>query len=211
MVLRSKPEKVEERERTRLALLHATLSLASKHGFAGLGLREVARAADIAPTSFYRHFADVEELGLALVTELVRPMVESWSARVSSPTADARQAATTLAELALQGVHEQRALVRFMLAERVGAVASCRRALRALLGDLTTAVHHQLVDRLAASEGKRDEHELSAVSEAAVTVMLQGCDDALELPDGDTGATDKLRTRLETQLNRLLALSESAR
>jgi AcrR family transcriptional regulator len=32
-------------------------------------LREVAREAGIAPTSFYRHFADINELGLTLVDE----------------------------------------------------------------------------------------------------------------------------------------------
>lgn len=205
MVLRSKPEKVEERERTRHALMQATLSLAAKHGFAGLGLREVARGAGIAPTSFYRHFADMEELGLALVTEQVRPLVLRWTERAASPGNDARQAAATLVELALDSVQEERALVRFMLAERVGAVPSCRRALRVLLSELTQTVHAQLASRASAAKRARDEQELHAVSEAAVTLMLQGCDDALELPEGDPAAASKLQARLEAQLQRVLS------
>ena len=37
--------------------------------FASLSLREVTRKAGIAPNSFYRHFKDMEELGLTLVDE----------------------------------------------------------------------------------------------------------------------------------------------
>lgn len=64
-------EKKEEKERVRAALLRAALHLGSLHGFAGLGLREVARQAGIAPTSFYRHFSDMQELGAALIREPV--------------------------------------------------------------------------------------------------------------------------------------------
>ena len=59
MPMRPSPHKQEEKERVPLSLLDAALTLGATHGFASLGLREVARAADIAPTSFYRHFADM--------------------------------------------------------------------------------------------------------------------------------------------------------
>ena len=35
--------------------------------FASISLREVAKTAGLVPTSFYRHFGDMEELGLAMV------------------------------------------------------------------------------------------------------------------------------------------------
>ena len=38
--------------------------------FASISLREVAKTAGVVPTSFYRHFGDMEELGLAMVDEL---------------------------------------------------------------------------------------------------------------------------------------------
>ncbi len=41
----------------------------AERSFASLSLREVAREAGIAPTSFYRHFRDVDELGLTMVDE----------------------------------------------------------------------------------------------------------------------------------------------
>lgn len=41
--------------------------LASGRSFDTLSLREIAKLAGIAPTSFYRHFHDMEGLGLALI------------------------------------------------------------------------------------------------------------------------------------------------
>ena len=43
--------------------------LSAERSFASLSLREVSREAGIAPTSFYRHFRDVDELGLTMVDE----------------------------------------------------------------------------------------------------------------------------------------------
>ncbi len=59
----------ERKERTRQALLDSTLALAADRGFAALSLREIARAAGIVPTAFYRHFASLEDLGATLVDE----------------------------------------------------------------------------------------------------------------------------------------------
>ena len=62
--------RAEQKLRTRRALMDAALALLSAdRGFGSLSLREVAREAGIAPTSFYRHFAELDELGLALVDE----------------------------------------------------------------------------------------------------------------------------------------------
>ena len=47
----------------------ATAALASGRSFDTLSLREIAKLAGIAPTSFYRHFHDMEGLGLALIEE----------------------------------------------------------------------------------------------------------------------------------------------
>lgn len=60
----------QQKEKTRRAIIEAALSqLSADKSFASLSLREVAREANIAPTSFYRHFKDMEELGLTLVDE----------------------------------------------------------------------------------------------------------------------------------------------
>ncbi|WP_148864091.1 TetR family transcriptional regulator [Marinobacter fonticola] len=56
---------------TRDKLLDATLALVGKgRHFASLGIREVARQAEVVPTSFYRHFRNMDDLGLQLVDQL---------------------------------------------------------------------------------------------------------------------------------------------
>lgn len=60
----------EQKEKTRRAIIDAAISqLSAEQSFATLSLREVARQAGIAPTSFYRHFSDMEALGLTLIDE----------------------------------------------------------------------------------------------------------------------------------------------
>ncbi|MEB0040995.1 MULTISPECIES: TetR family transcriptional regulator [unclassified Pseudomonas] len=63
--------RAEQKQQTRHALLDAAHSLmASGRGFGSLSLREVAKTAGIVPTGFYRHFEDMDQLGLALVSEV---------------------------------------------------------------------------------------------------------------------------------------------
>jgi len=60
----------QQKEATRKKLLDAaSAQLASGRSFDTLSLREVAKLAGIAPTSFYRHFHDMQGLGLALIEE----------------------------------------------------------------------------------------------------------------------------------------------
>jgi AcrR family transcriptional regulator len=75
---RSRPRprtQAERRQHTRQALLDAALlAVESGESFDVLSLRSVARAAGIVPTAFYRHFASMDELGLALVDESFRTL-----------------------------------------------------------------------------------------------------------------------------------------
>jgi AcrR family transcriptional regulator len=71
------PRRTQEQRRrdTRQALLDAALVRIEAGGsFDSLSLRSVARAAGIVPNAFYRHFASMDELGLALVEESFRAL-----------------------------------------------------------------------------------------------------------------------------------------
>jgi|SRR3990167_2400401 AcrR family transcriptional regulator len=60
-----------QKQQTRQALMAAARTLMDGgRGFGSLSLREVTRTAGIVPTAFYRHFHDMDELGLALVAEV---------------------------------------------------------------------------------------------------------------------------------------------
>lgn len=71
-----KPLTQEERRRnTRQALLDAALlQMEAGEGFDSLSLRSVAKAAGVVPGAFYRHFANMDELGLALIEESFRTL-----------------------------------------------------------------------------------------------------------------------------------------
>ena len=65
-----KVSRKKQKAETRQKLMDATAAeLASGRSFDTLSLREVAKLAGIAPTSFYRHFHDMTGLGLALIEE----------------------------------------------------------------------------------------------------------------------------------------------
>ena len=62
--------RAEQKQQTRNNIMAAALKKMNEDkGFSSLGLREVTKEAGIAPASFYRHFKNMEELGLALVSE----------------------------------------------------------------------------------------------------------------------------------------------
>jgi AcrR family transcriptional regulator len=72
-----RPRRTQQQRRrtTRQALLDAALvRIEAGESFDSLSLRSVARAAGIVPNAFYRHFASMDELGLALVEESFRAL-----------------------------------------------------------------------------------------------------------------------------------------
>jgi len=63
----SRAELKEQKKKTSNALINAAIEICEEEGYASLSIRSVARKASIAPTSFYRHFRDIDELGVAIV------------------------------------------------------------------------------------------------------------------------------------------------
>jgi AcrR family transcriptional regulator len=78
----------EQKLRTRRSIIEAAfLLLDEQRSLSSISLREVARAAGIAPTSFYRHFKDIDELGLPLVDEAglaLRQLMRQARVRIAS-------------------------------------------------------------------------------------------------------------------------------
>ncbi len=72
---RHRRTQAERRQHTRQALLDAALhQIEAGASFDSLSLRSVAKAAGVVPTAFYRHFASMDELGLALVEDSFRTL-----------------------------------------------------------------------------------------------------------------------------------------
>ena len=61
----------ERKQQSRQELLDAALALStSGRSFSSISLREIARHVGLVPTAFYRHFQDMNELGLELVDQV---------------------------------------------------------------------------------------------------------------------------------------------
>jgi AcrR family transcriptional regulator len=129
------------KELTRQSLVSAALTLLSQSSFDGLSLREVTREAGITPTAFYRHYDDMEELGLVLVAE----SFASLGAMLKDARAESRfdeDAIHRSLAVVVRHMHDHRAHFRFIARERYGGV---RRLRQAINGELTV-----FADELAA-------------------------------------------------------------
>jgi AcrR family transcriptional regulator len=113
---------------TRQALLAAALRLMEHQSLGGLSLREISRAAGIVPAGFYRHFPDVESLGVALVEQSLGGLRTALRAvRIGRTDTDdiARRSVDVLA----REVRAQPAQFRFVARERYGGLVSVRQAI----------------------------------------------------------------------------------
>ncbi len=114
--------------RTRRALLDAALERLAQESFTSLSLREVAKGAGIVPTAFYRHFPDMDALGIALVDESIGALHELLRDARASATDNAHLVRSSLGIL-VEHVHDHRAHFRFLARERAGGSATLRHSI----------------------------------------------------------------------------------
>jgi AcrR family transcriptional regulator len=88
----------------------------------------VTRGAGISPTAFYRHFDDMEELGLVLVEESFQSLGEMLKDARSQSTMDGDTIRRSLAVVVLH-LHDHTTHFRFITRERYGGVRRLRRAI----------------------------------------------------------------------------------
>jgi len=196
MVLRVKPEKKEEKDRIRADLQRAALRLGAAHGFASLGLREVAREAQIAPTSFYRHFEGMEALGLSVIRDMVEPLLLEWAA-VLDPS---QEEPAALVDVLFRSVDDDPELTRFLVAERVGSSRALREGLRTAL----SALRQPLLEGVAAAKRSR------ALLDAADLVSVVAMEAAADLLDSTTEDRPVLRQRSLQRLASAVAAAHEA-
>ncbi len=190
----------EQKAKTRIKLINAALELSSTKGFAALSLREVAQAAEIAPTAFYRHFRDMEELGLSLVDEIavsLRRLLRN--ARKNSEAKDLSSLTRFSIETFIEYVNENANLFRLLLGERQGASDTFRAALRKEI-DLFVVELSEDLDRLAVMQNQKLRHSGYA-AEAIVTIVFTIGAEALDLPPFKQEA---LKIRIVEEVNMIL-------
>ncbi len=168
-----------QKERTREAILAAALELSLEHGFAQISLRHVARQAGIVPTAFYRHFASMEELGLALVEQsfaTLRQMIRD-SQRDPHVFANIIDAS---ADILVRVVKENREHFAFIARERFGGQGLVRLAIRHEL-DLFVSELAIVLARLPNIENWSSD-DVHMVSGLFVRNMVSNAEQVVEMP-----------------------------
>jgi len=127
----------EQKAQTRQALLDAALRLMDRHSLTSLGLREITRAVGITPAAFYRHFPDVDSLGVALVEQCLGSM-RATIREVRDGMASGDQVIDRSIEILVGHVRAHREHFRFIARERHGGVRRVRDAIAGQL-DLFSA------------------------------------------------------------------------
>ncbi|WP_432493619.1 TetR/AcrR family transcriptional regulator [Kineococcus gypseus] len=103
----------EHRRRRREELVTAALRAITAHG-AGLGMDELAAAAGTSKTVLYRHFADKEELYLAVARRVNRLVVRELRSAVES-AAGPREALSAIVATYLRLVEDDPEVYRFVV------------------------------------------------------------------------------------------------
>ena len=120
--------RAQQKEKTRRALVDAAFNqLSAEKSFSNLSLREVAREAGIAPTSFYRHFKDMDELGLAMVDEsglVLRQLMRQARKRIEKGGSVVALSVETFFEL----INDRPNVFRLLLRESSGTSQAFRTA-----------------------------------------------------------------------------------
>jgi AcrR family transcriptional regulator len=198
----------EERKlQTRQALLAAALELARQGGsLASISLREVAREAGVVPTAFYRHFRDMDELGLALVDDVCL--------RLRQVIREARASALGARDVAIQS--SVRAFVQYVLAndrafefltrERFGARPAVRQAVAREIHYFAGELASDL--RVVAPFSTMPSDDLEMIADLVVHTVLNLSADLLELKQRQRVREHELIARAIKQL-RLIFLGAS--
>jgi AcrR family transcriptional regulator len=191
----------EQKGRTRRALLDAALELLEEESFSSVSLRRVTRAAGVVPTAFYRHFDDMEELGLVLIDESFRTLRAMIRAARENPRTYEHVIRSSV-EILVEYVHEHDTHFRFIARERFGGVASLRHAIRGEIrlfaSDLATDLaRFPYLDRWATED-------LQLLAGLMVNAMVSIAETILDAPADDPTAEADAVATAERQLRMIL-------
>jgi len=178
----SREELREQKEKTSQALIQSALELCAEEGYASLSLRSVARKAGIAPTSFYRHFREIDELGAAMVDqakELLDGCLEAARKKMTFPAVKKNDAKHRMlksidcivrpfTETVIECFNENSRLLHLFFQEQTGSSQTMRRAISKAMDQLIKYLADTL-KRIGKGSGFRLENS-ELIAEAMLTI-----------------------------------------
>ena len=191
-----------QKERTREAILAAALELSQTQGFAQTSLRQVARQAGVVPTAFYRHFAAMDELGLALVEQsfgTLRAMIRD-AQRDPETFADIIDAS---AEVLVRVVKQNKAHFGFVARERNSGSEAVRQAIQREL-ELFISELAVVLARLPHLDTWSAE-DVKLASGLFVRNMVYRAEQVVQMPDGRPDLEEEIKRKARREM-RLIVL-----
>lgn len=151
-------------------IISAAAGLLGAHrSVSSLGLREIARAANIAPNSFYRHFHDVDDLTVALIDQAgrsLRGVVQEARLRLSPDRSPIR----TSVEAFMDQLNSEGRYLQILLREMSIGSDAFRQAADRELNHFEAELHKELM-RLQA-ETRSSTYEPALVAKAITRLVF---------------------------------------
>lgn len=195
--------RAEQKLKTRQSIIDAALDLSKDKGFPALSLREVTRKAGIAPATFYRHFVDMEDLGLALVDQvslILRQLMRQARQRVKIKGS----VVNTSVETFMEFVENYPNLIRLLNTD----IASGPKPFRESIIRETRRFAEELTDDLNGKE-QRERQPLAHVPELAEMMVLLVFNQGVAALEMDAEQRKHLIKKLNLELRMLLAGSHA--
>ncbi len=190
-----------QKQRTRRAILDATLAAAGASSLSSVSLRQVAGQAGIVPTGFYRHFASLDEVGLALVDEAFASLRQLLrDVRRGSP--EITSIISGSVAILVDHAHRQAAHFRFIARERASGPPQVREAIRHGLGLFERELAIDL-GRLPNSEHWSTE-DLRVMADLIVLTMVATAEGVLDAPPGRPEVEQEIVRTAEQQLRMIV-------
>lgn len=182
----------EQKLKTRQSIINAAFTLLDENrSLSAISLREVSRAAGIAPTSFYRHFKDMDELGLTLVDEAglaLRQLMRQARRRIASGGG----VIDTSVETFIEFISANTNVFRLLLREHTGTSAAYRMAVLREIQHFTEELTDYIIEQ------QNLEHMVANLqAEAMVRLVFSAGAEALE---ADTALRKEIGNRVKHQL-----------
>lgn len=124
------PIRDERKRQSRQAIIDAALRLStSGRSFNSISLREISREIGLVPTAFYRHFKDMDALGLELIDQISLNLKSTLHQIGQSYVYQPEAKIDKSLELFFQTIHQHTEEWIFIITERWGASQAIRKAI----------------------------------------------------------------------------------
>lgn len=155
--------------------------MGDERNFSSLSLREVTAKAGIVPAGFYRHFEDMDELGIELVSYAFKPLKRRLREMRKLPSSNITKLQKSVVDYLRYALRYRRFFI-FLARERAAGNRPVRQAISRHLDEIAT----ELADDLMKLDEFRGLTMPMAGTTASLVIdtMIQATASAVDLPSG---------------------------